>query len=37
MMVDFIDIFNGLFRNMLKLVNFMMFGNKLRVIKSNDF
>eukprot|EP00105_Crassostrea_gigas_P022813 XP_011442465.1 PREDICTED: insulin-like growth factor-binding protein complex acid labile subunit [Crassostrea gigas] len=37
MMADFTDIPNGLFRNMPKLANLMMPGNKLRVIKSNDF
>nr|XP_034326741.1 uncharacterized protein LOC117689471 isoform X3 [Crassostrea gigas] len=37
MVADFTDIPNGLFRNMPKLANLMMPGNKLRVIKSNDF
>ncbi|XP_052696405.1 uncharacterized protein LOC128175054 isoform X2 [Crassostrea angulata] len=37
MMADFTDIPNGLFRNMPKLANLMIPGNKLRVIKSNDF
>lgn len=37
MMADFTDIPNGLFRNMPKLANLIMAGNKLRVIKSNDF
>ncbi|XP_052702147.1 insulin-like growth factor-binding protein complex acid labile subunit [Crassostrea angulata] len=37
MVADFTDIPNGLFRNMPKLANLMMPGNKLKVIKSNDF
>nr|XP_011456114.3 leucine-rich repeats and immunoglobulin-like domains protein 2 [Crassostrea gigas] len=37
MMADFTDIPIGLFRNMPKLANLIIPGNKLRVIKSNDF
>ncbi|XP_011442462.3 leucine-rich repeat-containing protein 15-like isoform X1 [Magallana gigas] len=37
MMADFTDIPNGLFGNMPKLASLFMAGNKLRVIKSNDF
>lgn len=36
-MANFTDIPNGLFRNMPKLANLIIPGNKLRVIKSNDF
>lgn len=37
MMSEFTDIPNGLFRNMPKLANLIIPGNKLKVIKTNDF
>ncbi|XP_061174001.1 leucine-rich repeat-containing protein 15-like [Saccostrea echinata] len=37
MQIDFQDIPSGLFKNMPKLANLMMPGNKLKEIKSNDF